>query len=69
MITEIQKVRNAVETQLKQTDKVVASNEVIAELVTGLDNTLSEMHGTLTSGFCMLGTGLQELCFTVDDGF
>lgn len=67
--SEIQRARKAVETQVKQTDKVIASNEAIAELVSGLDNTFSEMHGTLTSGFSMLGAGLQELYFAVDDGF
>lgn len=67
--SEIQRARKAVETQVKQTDKVIASNEAIAELVSGLDNNLSKMHGTLTSGFSMLGAGLQELYFAVDDGF
>ena len=67
--SEIERARKAIETQVKQTDKVIASNEAIAELASGLDNTLSEMHGTLTSGFSMLGAGLQELCFSIDDGF
>ncbi len=39
MPTEIQKVKDAVETQLKRTDEVIASNEAIAELVSELDNT------------------------------
>lgn len=55
--------------QVKQTDQVIASNEAIAEVISGLDNTLSEVRGTLESGFSMLGTGLQEICFAVDDGF
>ncbi len=69
MGTEIQKVRKAVEGQLKRTDEVIASSEAIADVISELDNTLSEVKGTLTSGFSMLGAGLQELCFSIDDGF
>lgn len=67
--SEIQRARKAVETQVKQTDEVIASNEAIADVISGLDNTLSEVHGALSSGFSMLGAGLQELCFSIDDGF
>ncbi len=67
--TEIQKVRKAIETQVKRSDTVIASNEAIADMISGLHNTLSEAHGTLTSSFSMLGEGLQELCFYIDDGF
>jgi len=66
---EIQKIKIAVETQVKQTDEVIASNEAIADVISGLNDTLSEVHGTLSSGFSMLGAGLQELCFGIDDGF
>jgi len=69
MPTEIQKIKNAVETQVKQTGGVIASNEAVADIISELNNTLSEVHGTVTSGFSMLGTGLQELCFSIDDGF
>ena len=51
MSNEIQKVRSAVESQLKQTDRIIASNEAIAD-------TISEMNHTLVSGFSMLGAGL-----------
>jgi len=67
--SEIQRARKAVETQVEQTDRVIASNEAIADVISGLDNTFSKVHGTLSTGFSMLDTGLQELCFSIDDGF
>lgn len=62
MSTEIQKVREAVEGQLERTDEVIASNEAVAELI-------SKTNSALEVGFSGLAYGLQELCFTVDDGF
>lgn len=62
MSTDIQKIRKTVKEQLEQTDKVIASNEVIAELV-------SRTNSTLEAGFSGLAYGLQELCYGIDDGF
>jgi len=61
MTNEIQRVRNAVESQLEKTDQVIASNEAIADLI-------SDMNDTLVSSFSLLDAGLQELCFAVEDG-
>lgn len=62
MSTDIQKIRKTIKTQLEQTDKVIASNEAIAELV-------SRTNSTLEAGFSGLAYGLQELCYGIDDGF
>jgi tetratricopeptide (TPR) repeat protein len=73
MGTEIQKVRKAVEGQLKQTDEVIASNEAIAELTSQansiLEAGLSDISNNIASGFSGLAYGIQELCFGIDDGF
>jgi hypothetical protein len=44
MSAEIQKVRTAVEKQVKQTDKVIASNDAIAEVISSLDDKLYDIH-------------------------
>lgn len=62
MSTDIQKIRKTVKEQLEQTDKVIASNEAIAELV-------SRTNSTLEAGFSGLAYGMQELCYSIDDGF
>lgn len=69
MANELKKIKESVKTQLSKTDKVIASNEAIADMMSGLDNTLSEVNSTLSSGFSRLGAGLQELCFNINDGF
>jgi hypothetical protein len=68
MTNEIQRVRNAIESQLEKTDQVIASNEAIADLISDLGDTFSYMNDTLVSGFSLLDAGLQELCFDVEDG-
>lgn len=50
MASEIQKVRETVELQLRQTDEVVASNEAIADAI-------SEVNYALESGFFCVGLG------------
>ncbi len=62
MGNELQKISGAIESQLEKTDEVIASNEAVADMI-------SEVNNTLTSGFTMLGAGLQELCFITEDGF
>jgi tetratricopeptide (TPR) repeat protein len=69
MTNEIQEIKNIVKSHLEKTDKVIASNEAIADLIFELDNTLSESKDTLVSSFSLLDTGLQELCFAVEEGF
>jgi tetratricopeptide (TPR) repeat protein len=55
-----------IDAQLKKTDEVIASNEAIADVISELNNTF---RGTLASGFSMIATGLQEVYFSIDDGF
>lgn len=62
MGNEIQKIRSAVESQLEQTDSIIASNEAIADVI-------SELNSSIEYGFSQLADGLQELCFITDDGF
>jgi len=62
MANEIRKIKDAAESQLKKTDDIIASNEAVADMI-------SEVNNTLSSGFSMLGAGLQELCFITEDGF
>ncbi|MBT9165281.1 MAG: hypothetical protein DDT23_01296 [candidate division WS2 bacterium] len=73
MPTDTQKIRKAVTNQLSKTDAVIASNEAIAELTSEtnsiLESGLSEISNNIASGFSGLASGLQELCFSVDDGF
>lgn len=69
MSTEIEKVRTGIDAQLKKTDEVIVSNEAIADVISELNNSLSEVQGTLASGFSMIATGLQEVYFAIDDGF
>lgn len=80
MPSQLRHIKDAVKSQLRKTDNVIASNEAVVDMISGLINTLSEVHGalssglsdvcgTLESGFSMLGDGLQELCFNIDDGF
>jgi len=71
--SEIQKVRKAVEGQIKKTDEVIASNEAVAELMSEtnrvLESGLSDIGNNIASGFSRLSEGLQELCFIAEDGF
>lgn len=73
MPTDTQKIRKAVTNQLSKTDAVIASNEAIAELTSEtnsiLEAGLSDIANNITAGFSGLASGLQELCFAVDDGF
>ncbi len=61
MRNEIQKVKDAVEVQIRQTNEIIASNEAIADAICEMDNTLA-------SGFNVLNSGLQELYFSIDYG-
>lgn len=69
MANEIRKIKDAAESQLKKTDEIIASHEAVADMISEVNNAISEVNNTLTSGFTMLGTGLQELCFITEDGF
>lgn len=69
MANEIRKIKDAAESQLKKTDEIIASHEAVADMISEVNNGLSEVNNTLTSGFTMLGAGLQELCFITEDGF
>lgn len=69
MANEIIKIKDAAESQLKKTDEIIASNEAVADMISEINNAISEVNNTLTSGFTMLGAGLQELCFITEDGF
>lgn len=69
MANEIRKIKDAAESQLKKTDEIIASNEAVADMISEVNNAISEVNNTLTSGFTMLGAGLQELCFITEDGF
>jgi len=62
MSNEIAKIRDVAESQLKKTDKIIASHEAV-------ENMISEVNDTLAIGFTKLGAGLQELCFVANDGF
>jgi len=48
---ELEKIKEAVKTQVSKTDEVIASNEAIADVISGLDNTLSEVQGTFKFRF------------------
>lgn len=61
MGNEIQKVKDAVEVQIRQTNEIIASNEAIADAICEMDNTLA-------SGFNVLSSGLQELYYSIDYG-
>lgn len=62
MSNELQKIKETVKSQLSKTDELIASNEAIAD-------TISQLDDTFATGFSKLGAGLQELCFSLDDGF
>ncbi|MBT9151564.1 MAG: hypothetical protein DDT40_01760 [candidate division WS2 bacterium] len=62
MAKEIIDVRNAVESQLEKTDKIIASAEAI-------ESGLAEIHAELDYGFTKLSAGLEDLCFAADEGF
>uniref|UniRef100_A0A7V4G6Y1 Tetratricopeptide repeat protein n=1 Tax=Desulfobacca acetoxidans TaxID=60893 RepID=A0A7V4G6Y1_9BACT len=59
---EIQELGKKAQSQLKKTDRVIASNELIAEKI-------SEVGSALSSGFSAIDEGLRELCFNIDAGF
>lgn len=59
---EIQELGKKAQSQLKKTDRVIASSELIAEKV-------SEVGQAVTSGFYDMNEGLRELCFNIDAGF
>jgi len=69
MTNEIQRVRNTLESQLKQIDRVIASSEAVADLISNLDTNISNINDNLVSGFSSLKSGLKETCFVLNKGF
>jgi tetratricopeptide (TPR) repeat protein len=62
MANEIHKIREAVEAQLMKVDKVIASNEAIAEELTNIE-------AELAHGFSEISKGIQDLCCITYHGF
>lgn len=58
---EIRELSKKAESQLKRTDRVIASNELIADKV-------SELNQAVTLGLYAINEGLREFCFVIDDG-
>lgn len=62
MADEIRRIREAVEDQLLNTNKVIASNNAIAQSLAGIE-------AELEYGFSAMAKGLQDLCSILDNRF
>lgn len=76
MANEIIEIRDAVKSQLKKTDDVIASNKSVANMISQVGNAFSEIPNAISEvsyavdlGFNELAYGLQELCFITENGF
>ena len=66
MAYEMLTIKEAAQLQLEKTDEAIASNYAVAEAI---ESGFAEVRAELDYGFTMLSEGLQDLCFTVQEGF
>jgi len=48
MANEIRKIKDATESQLKKTDEIIASHEAVADMISEVNNAISEVNDTLS---------------------